>query len=165
MFTVGETVCYGTQGVCMVKELTVRQIGREKKEYYVLQPVYDERSAIYVPADNQALVNNIRRVLTEQEVNDIISSVVNEPAEWIDDDLERKEFCSYVVRSGDRRELMQLINMLYVHQEDLKTQKKHFHISDERYLKEAERLLHNEFAYVLKISPVEVAQYILSRIK
>ena len=38
-------------------------------------------------------------------------------------------------------------------------------ISDERYLKEAERLLHNEFAYVLKISPDEVAQYILSRIK
>ena len=60
---------------------------------------------------------------------------------------------------------MQLINMLYVHQEDLKIQKKHFHISDERYLKEAERLLHNEFAYVLKISPDEVAQYILSRIK
>lgn len=165
MFTVGETVCYGTQGVCKVKELTVRQIGREKKEYYVLQPVYDERSTVYVPADNQALVNNIRRVLTEQEVNDIISSVVSEPAGWIDDDLERKEFCSHVVRSGDRMELMQLINMLYIHQEDLKTQKKHFHISDERYLKEAERLLHNEFAYVLKISPDEVTQYILSRIK
>ncbi len=43
--------------------------------------------------------------------------------------------------------------------------KKHFHISDEKYLREAERLLHDEFSYTLNISNEEVPAYILKRIK
>ncbi len=165
MLTVGETVCYAMQGVCEVKEITVRQIGRERKEYYVLQPVFDERSTVYIPADNENLLSNVRAVVSKQEVDDIISSLDDESVEWIDNDLERKEHFDRVIKKGNRKELLQIINMLYLRQEDLKAQKRHFHISDERFLKDAERLLHNEFAYVLDISPDEVAPYILSRIK
>lgn len=70
-----------------------------------------------------------------------------------------------MLKSGDRAELMRLIEMLYLRREGLKSTKKHFHISDEKFLREAERLLHDEFSYTLNITKEDVPSYILNRIK
>lgn len=165
MFTAGETVVYGAQGICKVEGLTEMTTGREKKSYYVLSPIYTDRSTIYVPTDNENLLANIRRVLSKKEINSLIDEANAQKADWIEDDLARREHCSAVIKGGDRMALMQLIEMLYLHREALKETKKHFHISDERYLREAERLIHDEFSFVLGIPREEVPGYILKRIQ
>ena len=60
---------------------------------------------------------------------------------------------------------MKLIEMLSLKQKDLRSKKKHFHVADEKTLREAESLLHDEFSYVLGISQSEVPGYIMSRLK
>lgn len=165
MFSAGDTVVYGAQGICKIKGTTEMVLGKVKETYYVLYPVFDNNGAIYVPIDNECLIANMRKVLSKNEIDRLIDDAALNKAEWINDDLKRKEYCSEVIKSGDRLELMRLIEMLYLHREDLKQTKKHFHISDERFLREAERLLHNEFSYVLGIDQKQVPEYILSRIK
>lgn len=36
MLAVGQTVVYGTQGVCTVREISMLKLGKTKGEYYVL---------------------------------------------------------------------------------------------------------------------------------
>ena len=152
MFTAGDTVSYGTQGICKIKEITEMTVGKVKKQYFVLIPIQDDKATVYVPTDNEKLLSNMRTVLSVVDIDALIDKAAKNPIEWIKDDLTRKEHCSNVIKSGDRFELMRLIEMLYLRREELKTTKKHFHISDEKYLREAERLLHDEFSYTLKIA-------------
>ena len=93
----------------------------------------------------------------------LIDEAVREPLEWIVSDAERKSACDDIVKSGDRKQLMQLVGMLYRRREALKDQKKHFHNIDAQYLKTAERMLHGELAYALGIAADDVADYIRRR--
>ena len=165
MFSVGDMVVYGTQGVCRIKEISVLKLGKVKGEYYILTPVAEERSAVYVPTNNEALLAKMRAVLTRAEVDELIASAADNHTEWISDDNGRKNHCDAVVKSGNRQELMQLVGMLYMRRESLRAQRKHFHNVDEQYLKVAERILHDEFAYVLGIAPEEVPEYIRQKIE
>jgi len=162
MFSVGDTVVYENQGVCKISEITSMATGKVTRDYYVLKPVYEDKMTLYVPVDNDSVVKlHMRPVFKKEEVDSIIKNVSEGKAmEWIPDDAKRKEFCVNTFKNGDRTELMRLIGMLYSRQKDMKEQKKHFHISDERYLKEAEKMINEEFAYVLGIKREEVQGYI-----
>ena len=166
MFAVGDAVVYGTQGVCKISEIVEMTVAKVTREYYVLVPVYAEKATLYVPVDNEDVIKSrMRPVFSADEVDAIINNVSEGTAmPWISNDMRRKEFCVNTLKSGDRTELMRLIGMLYSHQKDMKEQKKHFHIADERYLKEAENLINEEFAYVLGIEKNEVQRYIAKKI-
>lgn len=164
MLSVGQTVVYGTQGVCTVKEISVLKMGKTKGEYYVLCPVDDPGSIVYVPTGNEKLAGKLRPVLTRDEANALIVEAAAEPLEWIVDDNGRKLVCDDIVKNGSRKQLMQLVGMLYRRREELKDKKKHFHNVDAQYLKTAERMLHGELAYALGISPDEVTDYITRRL-
>ncbi len=164
MFSKGEAIIYGTQGVCVINGIEIMSFGKEKREYYVLKPVYDENSTIYAPTDNENVTLKMRKVLTKEEFDCLIDAVGNEETEWIQNDEERKAFCNSVIEKGDRKELMQLVEMLYLRQKHLKDQKKHFHITDEKYLKEAEKIINDELAYVMGIAKDDVPKYIVERI-
>lgn len=164
MFSVGDTVVYETQGVCKISEIMSMQVGNSTREYFVLKSVYEDKMTLYVPVDNDTVVkSHMRLIFTKDEVNEIIKSVSEgKSMEWIADDSKRKEYCNSTFKNGDRTELMRLIGMLYSRQKDMREQKKHFHIADERYLKEAEKLINEEFAYVLGIKRQEVHKYIMN---
>ena len=162
MLTVGQTVVYGTQGVCTVKEISMLKLGKTKGEYYALSPIDDPGSTVYVPTANEKLMSKLRPVLTGEEADALITEAVREPLEWIESDAERKSACDDIVESGDRKQLMRLVGMLYRRRELLKDQKKHFHNVDAQYLKTAERMLHGELAYALGIAVDDVADYIRS---
>lgn len=166
MFALGDAVIYGTEGVCKISEIKTMTVANVAREYYVLKPVYEDRSTLYVPADNEAVVKErMRHLFTVDEVNTIIKNVSEGTTmPWIPNDMKRKEFCVNTLKNGDRTAIMRLIGMLYSHQMEMREQKKHFHIADERYLKEAENLINEEFAYVLGIERKEVQKYIANRI-
>lgn len=163
MLSVGQTVVYGTQGVCTVKEISVLKLGKAKGEYYILSPIDNPGSTVYVPTANEKLAGKLHAVLTGNEADALIDEALSEPIDWIPSDNERKVFCDDVVKGGNRKQLMQLVGMLYRRREELKDQKKHFHNVDAQYLKTAERMLHGELAYALGIAVDDVSDYIKSR--
>ena len=165
MYSVGEHVIYGTHGVCRIGEIKTMSFGPDSKEYYVLSPLSDPRSTIFVPVDSEILLSQMRPVLTREEIDDLIDSLEPGSQDWIVNDSKRKEFFQTTLKSGDRLALLRMIDMLYIHQEEMRDQKKHFHVTDERFLREAEKLLHDEFAFVLGIPRGEVISYIGERLE
>lgn len=165
MFKVNDTVLYSSYGVCKITEIAKRDLNGIKKEYYTLKPVYDKKSTVFVPVDNERLVSKIHKVLSVDEIYELIYSMPEEDTIWIDDESERKEYYSRVLQTGDRRELIQMIKSLYKNRQELASNKKKQHISDERFFRDAEKMLYEEFAHVLDIKRDQVLPFILNQIQ
>ncbi len=165
MYTIGETVLYGTDGVCTVTDITTRTFGKEKAEYIVLTPLHQSGSVIYVPTASDALLARMRRVLSAQEIRNIIRAVAKEECEeWIVDENARRAQFKAVLQSGDRRGLIRMIKTIWLHGKTQKENGRKLHHSDEQMMKDAEKLLYDEFAYVLGIKPDEVLGFIMKEI-
>jgi len=165
MFSAGEHVVYGTHGVCEISEVTTMSFCSDSRKYYVLFPIGDAKSKIFVPVDNEQLTSQMKKVLTKEEIDRLLDAVEPGALDWIESDSARKEYCSATIKGGDRLALINMIEMLYLHREEMIGQKKHFHVTDERFLREAEKLLHDEFSFVLGIPNADVVEYIGERIK
>ena len=164
MFSVGQTVLYGTNGVCKIEDITVKTVGKVKMEYYVLKPVGSESSTLFVPTANEALVKKIRFVLSEEEIRDILADG-NDGEQWIDNKIERSEHFKEIIARGDSAEVVGMIRLIHLHAQEQLAKGKRLHISDERFLKEAEKMVCGEFAMVLNVSHDDVIDLILHREK
>jgi len=163
MFQVNDYLIYGTTDVCqMIGKKKEKQIGGGEKEYYVLKPVYEVTSTIFLPVDNGK--TKMRRILTEAEVYDLFRTAPDEEDVWIDNDRMRIDSFSETLKNGDRRALMKLIKSLHNKRKIQLGNGKNFRSSDDSTMKAAEKLLYNEFALILDIHPGEVARFIADQI-
>lgn len=165
MFGVGDTVLYGTQGVCRIERTEKQRIRGNDIEYYVLRPVYNENSTVFVPMQNDALVSKMRSILSAEDIYEMIRSMPEEDTIWIDDENQRKLSYQQLINEGDRKKLVQLIKTLYLHKLSQEKKGRKLHQSDETMLKQAEKLLYDEFALVLNIQPEEVLPFIMEQVE
>lgn len=159
-YQVNDTIFYGLQ-ICSVNGVEERSFSGEKKLYYILQPIYHDSSVIYVPADNEKLTSRMRPMLSAEEIRALIRSIPENRMEWIENETARKDKCRAILSSGDRRALVGLIHTFYRKKVEREAAGKKMRISDERILKEAERLISDEFSLVLHICPEEVLPFIM----
>lgn len=164
-YQINDTILYGTQGVCKITGTVQKDFGGCVMDYYTLQPVYSDNSVIYVPMHNEALLQKMRRVLSPEEIYTLIQAMPRQEVSWIENENERKERCREILSRGDRLELVRAIKALYLHQQELQKTGKKLHVSDERFLKEAEKMLYDEFALVLNIKEDEVLPFIMKQIE
>lgn len=156
---------YGTQGVCKIVDMTMKDFMGEKKEYYVLKPMNNQAATIFAPMHHEKTESKMRRILSEQEIYELIESMPNEEANWIKNENERKEQYKRIIAAGNHVELIRMIKALYVHKKQRELEGKHLYISDERFFREAERILYDEFQYVLNIKREELMPLILKKIE
>ena len=126
--------------------------------------MYDSNSTLFVPVSNDKLTAKMRRVSSPEEIVALISSMPGENAEWIENENERKERYKEAIARGNRRELIQIIKSLYLHQQKLQEKGKRLHLADDRIFREAERMLYDEFALVLHIKREQVLPFILQQL-
>ncbi len=165
MFSIGETVLYGHEGVCIIERMEEMKVGRSKGQYYVLRPVYHNSSVVFVPANNPLLLQKIRPILTKEEIDELLRQTAQQEVEWIDDAAQRKSAFQAIVASGERGQLLQMLRLQHLHRKALLQRGKYLRASDEQLLREAEKLLHSEFAYVLQIPQSQVNHYIREYLK
>ncbi len=165
MFEIGETVLYGTEGVCKITEIMEMKCGSTRAKYYVLKPIHRDSATIYVPLNNERLLERMRRVLSAQEIDELLRSVTQEELAWIDDANERRQEYAKILTAGDRLDVVRLIRALYLRRQSLVAVGKHLRTSDEQLLRDAEKLLNDEFALVLDIPQREVPEYIRTHIE
>lgn len=160
MFCVGQTVLYGSNGVCMVDDVTEKRIGKTKMQYYVLKPLCNNTSTLFVPTANQQLVSKMRLILTEDEAEAVLRDLPP-CGDWNDNKQERSEQFRAIITEGSCVELIRLIRLVRTHEQEQLAGGKRLHITDERFLKEAEKMVCEEFSLVLHISRDEVLERIL----
>lgn len=160
MLKLNDTVVYGVTGVCTVEGIEEKKFGKLKRKYYVLRPVNKTTSAVFVPADNEQLLSKVKRLLSADEIKSLLHSLANEPDFWFEDESIRRVRFNEVMLSGDRRECILMMCALKNHQKRLSEKGKRLHLSDERALKEAQRLIHDEISYTMNIDFDEVSNFI-----
>ena len=163
MFKVGEYVVYGTNGVCKVESIGTLNMGMGDREYYTLAPVYEKKSKLFTPVDNQKII--IRPVLTKQETDELIDQIENIDLLCVEDEKKREETYKEAMRTCDSKQWVKIIKTLYLRKQDRLSQGKKATSSDEKYLHMAEQNLYGELAFSLNIPKEDVEHFITERIQ
>lgn len=161
MFHIGDVVVYGTEGVCEIREITEVRFGKESNEYYVLSPIGKATDTFYVPTSAEKVLLRMRPVLTKKQAEELLKLIPSTPFEWIENERERIEAYKKILLYGTSEDVMSMARCLYFHQIEQLEKGKKLHASDERFLKDAEKLLFDEISYVLGISQNEVMPLIM----
>ena len=59
MYEKNEILVYGNNGVCRLTDIRRESFTDQPEMYYILSPVFDERSTIYVPTESISAVKVI----------------------------------------------------------------------------------------------------------
>lgn len=165
MYQIGDKVVYGVHGVCMVVDQEERLIDRKRQVYLALEPVGQGGSRYLVPTHNAVAMAKVRRMLSKEELEEMINSEAVHADGWIRDENQRKQSYRELISSGDRAKLMQMVCTLYRHKAAQVSAGKKCHLCDENFLRDAEKLLISEIAIVLEIDQEQAKQYIRGKLK
>lgn len=165
MYEIGQQVLYGAHGVCAVTAIEVMRFGKDKAKYYVLEPVEQPGTKFYVPLEKEAAVGKLRPLLSREELLGLLHSEEVRNYPWIADENQRKLRFRELISSGDRVQLMGMIGALHQHRREQIDAGRKFHLSDENFLHDAQKLLNAEFAQVFGLKPGDVGGFILRELE
>lgn len=160
MYKVGDVFVYGSNGACQITDIKEEKFARETKVYYILSPFFDSRETIFVPVDNEALTNKMKDVLSRDEIMKMIRSIPNCESIWDDNANIRREEYKKIINSADRKELLKLLKTLHEKKSSLESTGKNLSVSDEKYYRKAQSIIHSEIAMVLELEMKEVEHFI-----
>ena len=165
MYSVGDHVVYGIHGVCRILCQEERTVDRKKVLYFVLEPLDQPGARFYIPAQNQAALSKLRPVLSRHELDALLASQEVRRDHWVEDENQRKQRYRELINSGDRAGLICMVGSLYRHKEAQAAAGRKFHMCDDNFLRDAEKLLNSEFSLVLQIPASQVQAYILEALR
>ncbi len=165
MFAAGDLVVYGIHGVCRITALEERTVDRKAVRYYVLEPQDQPGSTYLIPTENPAAVAKLRPMLSERELRELLSSPQVRQDAWIADENQRKQAYRELITGGDRAALIRMVGTLRRHRQAQKEAGRKFHLCDENFLRDAEKLLSAEFSQVLGIPADQVGSFIQSALQ
>lgn len=160
MFSAGDLVVYGGEGVCRVQQVGPSAIpGTDKtKLYYTLLPLY-RTGQVLTPVDTRVLM---RPVMSRQEAQTLVESMdrleVEEPA--MSSPRAVKDYYQEVVTSYDCRRMAGMVRNMARRRRRALAQGRKPSQMDERYCKRAEEQFYGELAAALGLQRQEVVSYI-----
>lgn len=165
MYSIGDRVMYGIHGVCEITDMEQRCVDRRRIMYFVLEPLDQTGARFLVPSENEAALRKLRRIMSREELDAMLSSDAVREDAWIADENQRKQHYRELITSGDRLSLLRMVRTLHQHKQHQAAAGRKFHLCDDNFLRDAEKLLSAEFSLILGIQPEQVGEYILSALE
>lgn len=164
MYGIGDRVVYGAFGVMEIVDIVDQTFGDVIKQYYVMKEFSSPSNSLtYVPLDNVALTEQMKPLLTKEEILEVIRASKNAPPlDWIDDNRTRSEFYKKLLSTSDRLKLLCMIDAVKKTGVRREAEGKKNYIADENSMHRAKKLIATEFALVLGIDEREVEEFINS---
>ena len=156
MFEIGSYVIYRAEGVCIVRDIRNESFGTigKPEEYYILEPLSDRGSTVFVPVNNPKLVGYMRALMSAEEITAMLSELREERMEWITDSRARNDAFKKILALGDRRELVVLVNTVSERLERQSAEGKRAGTTDTNALHRAQKLLYEEFSATSDLASV-----------
>lgn len=160
MYNIGEYVSYKTTGICTVDGMTEMEIPgtKDKKEYYVLKPVYEEGGVIYCPAD-QAEVS-LRSVLSKNEAENLLGELMDLPIYDLSNKKVLDEACKNAISTGLSKEYLIVLKTLWTERVQRLAQGKKITTTNERFFKTCQDKFCGELAIALGQEKTDVVAMI-----
>lgn len=162
MFSIGELVLYGAEGICRVIDIEELDLTGEPIKYYKLAPESDRSSTIFVPTENSILTNRLKALLTEEEIRALVSEKDATEPVWTNSTNQRKMRYHEIVNSGDRRLLIGLVRELFARHRSVRGTGQRFPATDEHYYKLAQKILFDEFSRIIPLKKEEFLSFIIN---
>lgn len=160
MYQAGDKVIYSAHGVCNVIGEEMQKDGKMQVRYLILEPVGQSGSRYLLPAENPAAMKKLRRILTREEVSQLLQCPQVRENCWIPEENLRKQAYRDLISSGDCTRLLAMVNTLYRHRQEQLQSGKKVHLCDDNFLRDAEKILIGEFSVVLGLDAQQTRQYI-----
>ena len=161
----GEYVMYRSCGLCRVIGVRTECFdGQSERVYYEMHPMDQANASFFVPSDLPELDQHMRPVLSREQVENIIASAQQQRIEWVEDAKQRFDAYDAILKTGDRVQILRLIELLSCKRAELDGMRKKMYAADSRILNNARRLLVQEFAFVLEMEPEQVIPFIVEKI-
>lgn len=165
MFQKKDYVVYANEGVCLIDDIRSIEFDRlAAKDYYVLMPIRKNESQIFVPLDSETLLARMRPLLTKEEIDGILDSVVGKRLPWIADRKRRTALFKSICAEMKCERLLLMIGCLTLQKHLLEREGKKLTFADNEALLHGEALINSEFSFSLNIPYEEVPAYIRRRL-
>lgn len=160
MFHPGDIVSYGTNGVCEITEQKLCRLAGQPCDCLILKPVYDQSMTICVPCTSQVLLDRMRPLPTKRNCWQCSTSL---PPPTRRTPMPAR---SSTVRPCKAATAIGCCGWCGTSTPSTRPQGpgKGLSAFDDRALREAQNLLHSEFAYILGIEPNAVPQFIAAEL-
>ena len=165
MFSVGDRVIYGMHGVCDILETKEQIVDRKTVTYLVLEPLGQPGTRYMVPTHNAAALGKLKRILTREQMEQLLDSPVVREDFWIREEAQRKQTYRELIGSGNREKLMGMVHTLYRHKAEQAAAGRKVHQCDENFLRDAEKLLAGEIAFVLGMTQEQAKAYLRQKLQ
>lgn len=147
MYNIGDIVMYTIYGICKVEDITEMN----GMKFYLLIPLSEQKTKISLPVDNPMTYKRVHPLMEKDAIIELLNEIPFMEPYWIDRDNDRKQAFSDIIKSGDRRETIKVIKSIRKHIIDIKDKGRKLHATDKQAMKDAEKLLLDEFSYVLNM--------------
>ncbi len=160
MLKENELIMHESAGVC-------RLVGKEKLDrhhgyYYVLHPLYDSSSTLYVPVDSEGI--RLRPVMSREDALALIAKLSDVEVLHFASLNDQKQRSAEILKSGDQLRLAQLAKTIYQSQARRSRSSKNTYTSDHGILRQVEKLLFGELAVALGIERAAVQDFIAEQV-
>lgn len=165
MYQQGDLVVYGSTGVCRVEGFgNPDPRDRSGRQFYLLKPLYQD-GVIYTPVEGGKV--SMRSVMSAEDAQRLIAQIPS-----LDPEICRERTLQLLsqryqsmLQSGSCRELLELTMSVHRKRRQAESQNRRLGMVDERYGRQAERLLFGELAVALNIPMDSVPAYIASQVE
>ena len=162
MYQIGDLVVHGSMGVCRVEGFS-QPNSRDQKQFYCLSPLY-QPGVVYTPVESSKVP--LRPVMTAEDASALLEKIPQIGTEVIKErtlQLLSQRYQS-VLQSGDSLQLLTLILSVREKRRQAELQNRRLGMVDERFCRQAERLLFGELAVALSMPVEEVSACITARL-
>lgn len=164
VFNIGEKVLYSVNGVCEITDITEKVFDKTVIRYYVLKPISNNEATLFVPVNNENLVRKMKRLMTCDQLDEVLNNVSVKDIEWNTNEAERKEEFRNIISFGNVSEILVLLKSIWLHRTVQSSKGRKLHISDEMFLREAEKIIKEEISTVIGVEQDAVIPYIKNKI-
>lgn len=165
MYQVGERLVYGVHGVCRVAREEQRRVDGKTLTYLVLEPAGQQGACYLVPIQNANAMSRLRPLKDRAAMEQLLRSGPELPDAWIPEEPLRKQRFREYIAGADGENLVRMICSLYRHREQQRACGKKCHVSDENFLRDAEKLLSGEVAAVMGLEEDQARTLIRDRLR
>jgi RNA polymerase-interacting CarD/CdnL/TRCF family regulator len=164
MFAIGAYVSYRSEGVCVISDIRTEVFNSlgKSEEYYILAPLKDMNSVLYVPVNNEILTSKMQPLLSADEICALADELRGELLDWIDESRARNAALREILSGGDRRELIVLVNTILDRIARSDEIGRKITAGDENTLKRAKRMLLDEFSATTDLTTDEQLMGVLA---
>ena len=163
MFSVGELLIYGTNGVCRVDEVCSSPFdAADTRLFYKLTPTPDrENLVIYTPIDNEKVV--IRPLMSEREARELLDSLSEIGVIEVPLEKKRRDIYRELVATAEPKVYVSIIKTVAQRREEFKRTRRRLPDIDTDAEHIAKTGLYGELSAVLGLSREEIHNMITEK--